>query len=788
MEPQSASAISLRALAAAALTMAASCALADIKPLHKGKRLALVLSGGGALGFAHLGALEWLEQHHIPTDYIVGTSAGAVFGGWYSTGGVLFPQDQNTWPQSRIRPENGLHLLGLLKNLEAIDWDEVATGIAPFESLSMRRKAEDRDYPATIQLEMIPGLVPEKTRGILPRPTLGLLFDGLTSQFSVESLHSSDGYGYDNLPIPFRANTARFIGTLDTSDRRAYRKFLITDSYVDLQDPKNPNPPDRVWLGQAIRASSAYPELFTPVRLKTGILADGGFLDNLDALEPTQQPTWRGGFDDILALDLLPNPQSSAHAGVRRLSSGVHLAVVPLSSRKYGPLDYRSWRAIAWEGYQTMQRIYDDPESSLHEELDTLALDKPEWDAYIIAKRKIAAQLVSPKVDLARLDPNAFTVTNSADLVNRQLATRSGSLLDPEFRATLEADFSRAIGAERLDSIGYYLSNAGQGSKVDLIVRPEPQSFGPPFQLRQAYGETSSHLPSALSFAERRIDPLGTRPIAEMVTDVSIGSENALRVELFSQPGGKPVFAAPSLFFQRPPPDLTHFITGQTDLSFERLGGQAVAGYVPDTFDEARIGFVAGNLYSGDYPRSQGQFQVMEASFERDTEDFSVAPTKGFRFSMEAQWHSEAPGSTEQFPEVKAESAYFKTVWRNGVVFSRASAGTSFGSTPPLPDKFSLGGFNSIGILRPGELAGDAFTYSSTGYRHRVASLPYLAGAIYAMAFFEVGGVTQTEGPSIHAEDLNLGILTDTKLGPFWIGASMEKGRYTSLQLVFGRS
>ena len=46
----------------------------------------LVLSGGGARGYAHLGVLRVFEQNRIPVDLIAGTSMGAVVGGLYATG------------------------------------------------------------------------------------------------------------------------------------------------------------------------------------------------------------------------------------------------------------------------------------------------------------------------------------------------------------------------------------------------------------------------------------------------------------------------------------------------------------------------------------------------------------------------------------------------------------------------------------------------------------------------------------------------------------------------------
>src|SRR5690606_20331318 len=46
----------------------------------------LVLSGGGARGFAHIGVLKVLEEEGLRPDYITGTSMGSIIGGLYSIG------------------------------------------------------------------------------------------------------------------------------------------------------------------------------------------------------------------------------------------------------------------------------------------------------------------------------------------------------------------------------------------------------------------------------------------------------------------------------------------------------------------------------------------------------------------------------------------------------------------------------------------------------------------------------------------------------------------------------
>ena len=49
-------------------------------------KVAVVLSGGGAKGTAHIGALKVIEKAGIPIDYVVGTSMGAIVGGLYAIG------------------------------------------------------------------------------------------------------------------------------------------------------------------------------------------------------------------------------------------------------------------------------------------------------------------------------------------------------------------------------------------------------------------------------------------------------------------------------------------------------------------------------------------------------------------------------------------------------------------------------------------------------------------------------------------------------------------------------
>src|SRR6185295_10595215 len=81
----------------------------------------IALSGGGALGLAHIGVLQYLEEHRIPVDRIAGTSMGGLLGGLYATG----------------------HDAADLKRIvRDADWDDLLRATPKFEDRSIAEKQE----------------------------------------------------------------------------------------------------------------------------------------------------------------------------------------------------------------------------------------------------------------------------------------------------------------------------------------------------------------------------------------------------------------------------------------------------------------------------------------------------------------------------------------------------------------------------------------------------------------------------------------------------------------------
>jgi NTE family protein len=98
----------------------------------KGRTIALVLSGGGAKGQAHLGVLKTLENAGIPVDMVVGTSFGALVGSLYGTG---LPPDS------------------ILSFFSSMDWDALLTDDIDRRHRSPEQRQVDERHLLSLPIE-----------------------------------------------------------------------------------------------------------------------------------------------------------------------------------------------------------------------------------------------------------------------------------------------------------------------------------------------------------------------------------------------------------------------------------------------------------------------------------------------------------------------------------------------------------------------------------------------------------------------------------------------------------
>jgi NTE family protein len=190
-------------------------------------RLALALSGGGARGIAHIGALRALEEGAIPVDAITANSMGAVVGGVYATGRTA---DQ------------------LEEIVRSMDWASLFSGRPDRRTLPVARRNDRYASTAGVSFDWksirLPG---------------GLLAEHRVNRFLIENL-SPGGYAaegdFDRLPVRFRAVAGD----------------LATGEEVVLA---------RGDLARAVRASMSIPLVFPPVDWEGRKLVDGLIVNNL---------------------------------------------------------------------------------------------------------------------------------------------------------------------------------------------------------------------------------------------------------------------------------------------------------------------------------------------------------------------------------------------------------------------------------------------------------------------------------------------------------------------------
>lgn len=187
-------------------------------------KVGLVLSGGGAKGFAHIGVLKELEKAGVQIDYIGGTSMGSIIGGLYAAG----------YSARQIEKiVNSTDFMPLLQ-------DEIPRREKPFF-----KKAYSEKH--TISL-------PIKNKSIgLP---LGLSKGQNVLNFLTELLAPIDNVtDFSKLPIPFYC-----IGT----DIETGKEILMEKGSLPL----------------ALRASGSFPSLLNPVEVDGKLIVDGGVVNN----------------------------------------------------------------------------------------------------------------------------------------------------------------------------------------------------------------------------------------------------------------------------------------------------------------------------------------------------------------------------------------------------------------------------------------------------------------------------------------------------------------------------
>lgn len=191
-------------------------------------KVGVVLSGGGAKGMAHIGALKVIERAGIPIDYVVGTSMGSIIGGLYAIG--YTPEQLDTLVRRQ-------------------DWSMLLSDRTPRSDQTLTEREEDTRYILTrsIGRRRADGLL----QGIVSGRNLDKMFKKLTVGY-----HRA--ISFDSLAVGFACVATDAVNGREYVFRRGV-------------------------LAQAMRASMAIPGAFSPVRMDSMVLVDGGLANNYPA-------------------------------------------------------------------------------------------------------------------------------------------------------------------------------------------------------------------------------------------------------------------------------------------------------------------------------------------------------------------------------------------------------------------------------------------------------------------------------------------------------------------------
>jgi NTE family protein len=708
----------------------------------KRPKIGLVLSGGGARGFAHIGVLRVLEENRIPVDYISGASMGGLVGSLYATGRTPAEMEQL---------------------VEKFDWDKLLRGGPSYKELTYRRKQDRRNIPGGITLRgknvqdlKLPG-------SLNPGQEIGLVIDNLMLSYSTID-------DFDNLPIPFRCVATD----------------MVNAETVVLKSGS---------LQQSLRATMAIPAVFAPVEIDGKILADGGILNNI----PTNVVKDMGA-DIILVVNIETQigDRSSLDNLIGILGQTIIVATIENSRRSlqqanliiapdlknYTTADFDSGKEIIKLGYEGAKQ-----NEAL---LKSLSLDEDAWQAHLAERRKRVRSEVPPITDFLAVE--GAETSKERKIVREKLSGKYASKqLD---KSEIENDLTELTGTRRFDSLGYELTkeNDEEGLLIRVYDTKERTESKNVLELGIEVNNTESdntnfNARGRLTFFD--IGGFGS----EWRNDFSIGSQTLFASEFFRPLKESGFFIAPNALYQNRKVDFFQDGERLAEYKFETTQIGLDLGYLVNRESEVRFGYKFGNQKAsrriGDplLPNLNGRFSVASLKFNYDGADNGQIPTRGIRSSSSLNYYFDTPGETGGFTQAETNINALHPFSERYIGFGFGAGGTSFGATTISPlQQFTVGGLFNVGGYGSEEFRGSNFLRGGFGVLRQTYSLPsFISTKIYFGGWYEAGSVFEKFDSARFRQSVTGGVLMETPFGPIFVGGSFAEGGRKKLYFSLGR-
>jgi NTE family protein len=702
-------------------------------------RIGLVLSGGGAKGFAHIGVIEELERRHIPIDVISGTSMGAVVGSMYAIG------------------NDAAELKAVARG---IDWKTIFSDASKRSDLSFRRKREVRDILLNFRLRIDDG------KPVLPTGVLGGQRLFATVQELLAPWRATEDF--NDLPIPFRAVA---------TDISTGRPVVMGSGN----------------LSTAVFSSMSIPAAFPPVKREGLLLVDGGISDNMPVDVARQM-----GVDLVIVVNVGEPP-----AGPERIQSALSVfnqmqlllgwETIERQLKSIQGRDVLIEPDITGFGVTAFDRLEDGIDRGraaavkVGDKLAGLSVNDAQWAAYL-AEREARSNPAPIRIDRVEI-ANGSAKVRTAD-IKALVTTQPGNTLDG---AVMARDVGKIFALDEFEQVNYRVDLA-PGDNTLVInaqgVRGATKYWMTGLNLASNFGKQGT-FDLALAYTDR--DFLGTG--AEWRGFARVGNDVLLDVSLYKQTGS--FFVEPTAYFQRYSRLVTQIGSAQTidAVQVSRLGAGVDGGKVFGNWGELRAGVRIGGVNPTEgnnaipVPPGWNRDIDWRIGFTVDTLDSLTFPREGMFAQVQYVDHVTALGGqfTRNILNANIQKPFS---WDKFTVVLGGRFGTTANATNDFIGDYQLGGFlNLSGLVRNSLLGPHLMFGRAVGYYRVSDRAPILDLPIYLGGSFEAGNVWGSR------DDIGFGslrtavsgfIAADTPIGPTFFAVG-QSGGDTSIYLILGR-
>ncbi len=702
-------------------------------------KVGLVLAGGGALGFAHVGVIKVLEEQRIPIDIVTGTSMGAIVGSAYAA---------------------GVSLEEMIAEMTSTDWDDLFGEEPDRASVEYRLKSgRGRELFGETKFSIQDGELVTPLGFIDGQRVLPLL------QRLLRKVESPTDF--DTLPLPFRAVAA----DIETGE-------AVIPKYGNL--------------AQIVRASMSVPGVFAPIEVDGRVLVDGGIVNNV----PIDQALALGA-DVLIVVELYTKFKSASELkGPFAISGQVIALMLERTTREQMKLmrphdihvrpDVSAYTTSSFGDAVPLMKIGEEEARRMIPALQKLSVDEATYRKY--SERRVIPE-PGHEVQFIRIK-NQSSVPEGE--ISVELRTEVGSPLNLE---TLEGDIDRIYSSGRFSSVRYDIVREDGKEGIEITAKGK-EWYKEFLRLGAAIEDDfdgNSSYSLAFNYRWNDLDSYG----AFLDTQLEIGHSSRVFAEFYQPLGeGSPFFVAPEGELVRTEIFLRD--NGETIAEFGRRQGSIglKAGYELGRSGEALLGYTWGR---GDFERKIGDPTVPEldydvgevySSVELDTLDTPDFPTSGYRAGVSYNYSLEDFGGEENFNWGRAGFVIPYTWERNTFLISGESF-TSFDNRP-VERSISLGGFLDVSGYQRNSLVASDFHFVRAVFYRRFSELkiPLFGLGFFAGGSVEMGTITSDveslpDTGSLVAGSAFLG--ADTPIFPLYLSFGLSDDDEHSAYLNIGR-